>query len=198
MMQMGTTKKKVFKIIVAGDGGIGKTTLLKRFCYHEYCDEQKLTVGTDVFMKKFQVNVNSNGENYLQLWDMGGQEHFRFLLGGLIKGAQGAILAFDIRRRKSFIDLKEWLGLLRRSEPNMPIILVATKKDLGYHPTLRPSMAEKFANDNGLFDFIEVSSKEEISIETPFKLLVEQIMGENSMRPVFLRKTTATKVPKIA
>jgi len=164
----------VLKIIVAGNGGIGKTTLMKSFCYNEYAEDQKLTVGTEIFIKKFKIN----GEvEYMQVWDLGGQEHFRFFLKGLIKGAHGAILGFDIKRRNSFMDLKKWLAFLRSGDPNIPIVLVATKLDLGYHPTLNRDLAEKFAEENNLAGFVEISSKNKLNLENPFKLLIKECLG---------------------
>ena len=129
---MNLNSKRVIKIIVAGNGGIGKTSLMKTFCYKKYSEDEKLTVGTEIFIKKFKLN----GEvEILQIWDLGGQLQFRFFMEGLVCGAHGAILGFDIKRRNSFIDLKEWLSLLRTADPNLPIVLVATKLDLELNMT---------------------------------------------------------------
>ena len=172
--KMYSTPKKVLKIIVAGNGGIGKTTLMKSFCYREYAEDQRLTVGTEIFIKKFVVD---DQVEFMQVWDLGGQEHFRFFLKGLVKGAHGAILGFDIKRRNSFIDLKKWLALLRSADPDIPIVLVATKLDLGYHPTLTPELARKFVEENNLIGFVEISSKEKYNLEVPFRVLITNRFG---------------------
>lgn len=166
--------KKVLKIIVAGNGGIGKTTLLKLFCYNQYCEDERLTVGNEIFLQKVLIN---GSQEFLQIWDLGGQEHFRFMLADFVRGADGALLGFDIKRRKTFIDLKSWLDVLRKYNPSLPIILIATKLDLGYHPTLRPNMALSFVENNNLLDFIEISSKNKFNIIEPFKILLNHITG---------------------
>ena len=169
---MFSSAKKVLKVVLAGNGGIGKTTLAKKFCYNVYCEDEGLTVGSEVFIKKYKINGK---DEYLQIWDLGGQDHFRFLLNGLIYGAKGAVLGFDVRRRKSYSDLKEWVELLRKASPDLPIVLIATKKDLPYHPTLNPDLGRKFVEENNLIDFAEISSKEDIDIDLPFKMLIRYI-----------------------
>jgi small GTP-binding protein len=193
---MLASAKKVLKIVLAGNGGIGNTTLAKKFCYNEYAEDEGLTVGSEVFIKKYKINAK---DEYLQIWDLGGQDHFRFLLQGLIYGAKGAILGFDVRRRKSYSDLKEWLGLLRKANPEMPIILVATKKDLPYHPTLNPSLGKQFVEENNLIDFTEISSKADINIELPFKMLIRCINGCKEEDPInFSDYNLAKFKPKIS
>jgi len=169
---MSSSAKKVLKIVLAGNGGIGKTTLAKKFCYNQYGEDEGLTVGSEIFIKKYKVNGK---EEYLQIWDLGGQDHFRFFLHGLVYGAKGALLGFDIRRRKSFNDLKEWLNLIRKGNPDIPIVLVAMKKDLSYHPTLNHELAKAFKEENDIVDFIEISSKDGLNVNLPFKILINHI-----------------------
>ena len=68
----------------------------------------------------------------------------------------------------------------------MPIILVGTKKDIGYHPAINPEKAKQFVNDNNLIEFLEISSKENLNVELPFKLLIEQLKGCSSESTVFI------------
>ncbi len=166
------SSKKVLKLIIAGDGGIGKTTLMKSFCYDQFIEDQKITVGGEIFIKKFIIK---GSEGYMQVWDLSGQDRFRFFFENLIRGATAAILGFDVVRRKSFMDLKVWLELLRKNTPNLPITLIGTKLDIGYHPTLNAMMAQTFVKDNNLLEFTEISSKTRLNIDKPFKILVKSI-----------------------
>ncbi len=179
-----TSAKKVWKVICAGNGGIGKTTLLKAFCYNsQYADDERLTVGAEIFIKKIRV---SDKTEYMQFWDLGGQDQFRFFLGGFIRGAHGALLCFDVRRRNSFLDLKKWLEMIRKENPDIPILLIGTKVDLGYHPTLNRALAREFVSENHLLDYIEVSSKEKLNVEIPFRLLFHNLRGNSEATPVFV------------
>ncbi len=171
---MFVTPHKTIKIIVAGNGGVGKTTLLKTLCANEPFHEQSLTVGCDFFIKKVKI---TDEIKYLQLWDLGGQDQFRSFQNGFLKGALGAILAFDISRQKSFLDLESWIELLRNSRVDIPIVLAATKADLSYNARLNLETIKNFVQKMNLLDYVEVSSKARINTELVFKKLV-QIIGD--------------------
>ncbi|MFX1298398.1 MAG: winged helix-turn-helix transcriptional regulator, partial [Promethearchaeota archaeon] len=159
----------VMKIILCGDGRIGKTTLATVFCKQIYKDHE-ITVAVDLHIKKIWVD----GElQVLQIWDLSGQEHFRFLLPQFFRGVHGVILGFDISRPSSFRNLQNWLKII----PEVPILLIATKADLGYHSTLDRTDVLEFVAQHNFVDFEEVSAKENFNVETPFKRLFEFIKG---------------------
>jgi len=164
--------KKTSKIVVSGNGGIGKTTLVKTFCYNQYFDNQKLTLDSEFFFKRAQINDRTID---LQIWDFVGEDRFRFLLPDFIQGAEGASLRFDVKRRNSFLDLKKWVPLLRKHNPHLPIVLLGLKKDLGYHSMLGSKMVKKFVKKFDLVNFIEVSSKENLNVDLLFKYLIQNI-----------------------
>jgi Ras-related protein Rab-1A len=164
-------KSNIYKIIIGGDGGIGKTTLLKVFC-GECFSNQDMTIGFEIFTKDVFIN---DSKKLMQIWDLSGQDHFRFLLPDYFKGAHGVILGFDMSRRTSFLNLRTWMTILMAKCPEAPVILIATKADRGYHPTLSSSLAQDFASKFHMLDFLEVSAKNHFNVETPFKRLVEFI-----------------------
>ena len=170
---MSNSRPEVFKIIIGGDGGIGKTTMLKVLCGQGFSN-QDMTIGFEVYAKEIYINGH---KDFLQIWDLSGQDHFRFLLPDYFKGAHGVILGFDMSRRSSFLNLRTWMSILMSKCPNASVILIATKADLGYHPTLNHIMAEDFVEKFKLIDFIEVSSKNNLNIERPFVTLVESMKG---------------------
>jgi len=180
---MVSTYKRIFKIIIAGNGGIGKTTFLKLFCNGVYDPDQGLTIGMEIFVKLVEIQCNRIS---LQIWDFGGQDQFRFMLNTYVSGAAGVILGFDMNQRKSFLDLDKWIKLLRRINHNLPIVLVATKKDLGYHPALDLIDIKNFVRKNDLIDFIEISSKNNYNVEKPFKILLENVEHTNEQDIKFL------------
>jgi len=166
-------KPNIYKIIIGGDGGIGKTTLLKVFCGQGYSN-QDMTIGFEIYTKAFYFN---GSKEILQIWDLSGQDHFRFLLPDYFKGAHGVLLGFDMSRRVSFLNLRTWMSILIAKCPEASVCLIATKADLGYHPTLSHVMAEEFVQKFKMTDFTEVSSKDNVNIEIPFVKLIESIKG---------------------
>jgi small GTP-binding protein len=161
------------KLVIAGDGGIGKTTLAKVFCNNDYMD-QMMTIGIDIHSK---IAVIDNEEFYIQIWDFSGQEQFRFLMNSFVQGAYGAILAFECSRLSSFKNLPEWINILRSENKELPIFLIATKLDIGYHPLIERGMILQFIKKYKMIGFEETSSKTEINIQVPFKKILENIFG---------------------
>lgn len=159
--------------MIAGDGGVGKTTLMKVFCDQEYMD-QMITIGIDIHSK---IAIVNDDEYYLQIWDFSGQEQFRFLMNSFVQGSYGAILAFECSRYTSFINLPQWINILRSENSELPIFLIATKVDKAYHPLIKHNMISEIIEKYNLVGFEETSSKNEINIHIPFKKILENIFG---------------------
>ncbi len=96
----------LFKVIVLGDGGAGKTALTVRFAQGYFQESYKMTVGVDFSVKLIQVG---DKRTKLQVWDTGGQERFSFVRPLYYKGAMGALLVFDVSNRESFDHLTNWM-----------------------------------------------------------------------------------------
>jgi small GTP-binding protein len=121
-------RKRYKKILVAGDGGVGRTALLYRYAEHlHFIEDTKMTVGVQFFSKT--INVGDNEYEFI-FWDLAGQEHWDSIRRDFCKGADAAILAFDLTRRYTFNNCLEWLEVLRTWDQNLPIILVGLKLDL--------------------------------------------------------------------
>lgn len=120
-----------FKIILLGDGGVGKTCLTNRFCYSEFVDT-KLTIGLS--FNSYSIIAEEAGEQFrigLSIWDFGGQERFRPLLPQFISGANAALWVYDMNAFHSLVNLeKNWLPLLRANSDHIPTLLVGTKADV--------------------------------------------------------------------
>ena len=110
-------KKILFKVTVAGDGGVGKTTLLKRFVDGTFDTRTNMTIGVEIHQKLVEMPHNMKVD--LVIWDLGGQERFRFLLDSFMSGASGAILMFDPLRLITLFNLVEWIELVRKYDPNL-------------------------------------------------------------------------------
>ncbi|MHA1144154.1 MAG: Rab family GTPase [Candidatus Helarchaeota archaeon] len=163
----------IFKTVIAGEGGVGKTALTIRFTKGVFLEGTKMTIGVDFSAVKVTLGDESVT---LQLWDFGGESRFRFILPGYCKGASGALLVFDLTQEYTFKSLPEWLELIRtNTPPETPIVLVGTKMDLPNRVITR-EMAEAFKDEKGLAGYIECSSKTGTNVGHVFGLMTQAML----------------------
>lgn len=166
-------KKFILKILTAGEGGVGKTTLLHRYVEGQFSAETKMTIGVEFFLKEIILD----GKNCtLQLWDFGGQERFRFLLESYVLGAKGALLMFDLTRPITLDNLEQWVNLVRRSDPDLPVLFLGTKTDLIDDIMVDDDYAEQFQEAFNLFDYMKISSKSGANVHEAFEKLTKKIL----------------------
>lgn len=179
--------KKYIKIVIAGDGGVGKTTLLKRYTTpaneYNFNEEEKLTRGYDFFIK----DVNINGVNYsLTLWDLGGQNQFKSIHNNcaFLLGTEGALLLFDLTRFHSFADIYFWLDLLH-NYGDFPILIVGSKFDMinNFPSVYDKQVLSLLKNSKNCLGYIKTSAKENMNIDASFILLLNKIISSN-MKPI--------------
>ena len=166
----------LFKIILGGDGGIGKSTLLQRLVNHDYTP-QELTVGLN--SEVFEIRIKNNTIKLI-IYDLGGQKQFRTIHDLYCKGAKGIILAYDLSRKNTFLNLYSWNQFidnhLIRENGNIPKILIGTKLDLG---NLIPNqMIEDFMKENHIIYNFFTSAKNNINILSTFKALANLMREE--------------------
>jgi len=166
---------KIFKIITAGDGGVGKTTLLYRYVEGKFVTNTKATLGVDFFWKEY--NIKDELIN-LQLWDFGGQKSFRHILTSYSSGANGALLLFDLTNKSSLEQIDEWVDICRKKEPNLPIVFLGTKLDLTDLIVVEDKDAIFFKEKYNFLDYIKVSSKTDENVKLAFQLLISEIMKD--------------------
>ena len=184
-MSFDTNIKKIKrKIIILGEGGVGKTTLLHRYVNNIFVDSTKMTIGTDFFIKKVDIS-NDNAEKYqltLLLWDFAGQERFRFILNEYIKGAEGIIIAFDLSRIATLYRIKNWIGLLKESgvwgDPIIKFFLLGTKKDLVNDdpPIISQEQIEEFREKFNADSYFETSSQSGFGVEEFFRYVAKSMV----------------------
>ena len=166
-------KKFILKILTAGEGGVGKTTLLHRYVEGKFSAETKMTIGVEFFLKETEVDGNTTT---LQLWDFGGQERFRFLLESYVLGAKGALLMFDLTRPITLDNLEEWINIVRKGDPDLPVLFVGTKLDLVDEIMVDDDYAQSFQEAFNLFDYIKISSKSGNNVTEAFEKLTRKIL----------------------
>ena len=165
----------LLKIITAGDGGVGKTTLLYRYVEGKFLLDTKATLGVDFYWKVFNTK---NKKIDLQLWDLGGQRAFRHILKNYTSGASGALLLFDLTNKSSLEKINEWVDICREKNPKLPIIFLGTKLDLKDLIVVEDKDAEFLKEKYGFLKYIKVSSKIDKNVNLAFQLLVNEIIKD--------------------
>ncbi|CAL9708202.1 unnamed protein product [Knipowitschia caucasica] len=122
------TSEKAFRIVLAGDAAVGKSSFLLRLCKNEFKTHSGATLGVDFQMKTLVVD----GEpTLLQIWDTAGQERFRSIAKSYFRRADGVLLLYDVSCEKSFLNVREWVDVIEDISPeDIPIMLVGNKCDL--------------------------------------------------------------------
>ena len=166
-------KTNVFKVIVSGEGGVGKTTLLHRYVDGVFKADTRLTIGVEFQLKTIVVN---GVQVILQIWDLGGQERFRFLLKNYVKGSKGAILMFDLTRPLTLVAIDNWIEICRDETPDLPILFLGSKADLADLIHLEESYILEFIEKYDFFDYLKVSSKTGLNVDRAFELLAKKIV----------------------
>ncbi len=166
-----TTYDYTFKILLLGDASVGKTSFTKRYCYNIFNPSERLTIGVDFHVKTIELR---GYKIKLQIWDVGGEERFRFLLPTYCLGANAAFLLFDITRPSTLNNIPEWTSIVREKGGNIPIILIGAKIDLAATQRNIPvELGKQIADKNNHALFSEISAKENINVDETFQILSE-------------------------
>ncbi|MFX1378743.1 MAG: Rab family GTPase [Promethearchaeota archaeon] len=169
-----------YKILLLGDASVGKTSFTKRYCYNIFNPSERLTIGVDFHVKTIELNYK---RIKLQLWDVGGEERFRFLLPTYCLGANAAFLLYDITRPSTLDNISEWITIVRQKGGQIPIMLVGSKLDL--EKSQREVQREygiQIAEKNDMASFVEISAKENINVDDAFKVLTEITLEKTGNR----------------
>ncbi|CAF4640661.1 unnamed protein product [Rotaria socialis] len=187
----------LLKLLLIGDSGVGKSSLLKRFSDNIFTESFLPTIGVDFKIR----TLNHNGKNIkLQIWDTAGQERFRTITecrfikyrnqfertkidllvlfsASYYRGAQGIILVFDLTDLESFDNIKKWLTEIERNgHEDVKKLLVGNKCDLTAEKVVDYGKAKKFA-DSLHIPYIETSAKDSNNVEQTFKDMIDPIMA---------------------
>lgn len=155
----------LFKYIIIGDTGVGKSCLLLQFTDKRFQPVHDLTIGVEFGAR--MITIDSK-QIKLQIWDTAGQESFRSITRSYYRGAAGALLVYDITRRETFNHLGAWLEDARQhSNSNMTIMLIGNKSDLDHRRAVSVEEGKEFAREHGLI-FLETSAKTADNVEQAF------------------------------
>lgn len=165
----------LFKFLVIGSAGTGKSCLLHQFIENKFKAESNHTIGVEFGSKV--VNVGGRSVK-LQIWDTAGQERFRSVTRSYYRGAAGALLVYDITSRETYNALTNWLTDARTlASPNIVILLVGNKKDLEDDREVTFLEASRFAQENELM-FLETSALTGENVEEAFLKCAKTILAK--------------------
>lgn len=162
----------LFKIVLIGDSGVGKSNLLTRFTKNQFNLESKTTIGVEFATKTIIVD---NRIIKAQIWDTAGQERYRALTSAYYRGAVGALLVYDITKYQSFTNVEKWLSELKdNAEPHIAVMLIGNKSDLKQLRAVEQKEAIAFAEKHGIA-FIETSALDSSNVEQCFHKIITEI-----------------------
>mmetsp|Transcript_2628 Transcript_2628/g.7817 ORF Transcript_2628/g.7817 Transcript_2628/m.7817 type:complete len:218 (+) Transcript_2628:164-817(+) len=162
----------LFKVVLIGDSGVGKSNLLSRFTRNEFCLESKSTIGVEFATRSIQVDGKTIKA---QIWDTAGQERYRAITSAYYRGAVGALLVYDITKNVTFENVERWLKELRdHADANIVIMLVGNKSDLRHLRSVQTDLSQQFCEKEGL-SFIETSALESTNVELAFQRILTEI-----------------------
>ncbi|MHA1785335.1 MAG: Rab family GTPase [Candidatus Helarchaeota archaeon] len=194
LLEKNAHVENMYKIVVLGDGFVGKTGITIRFCEGQFKDEYKMTIGVNFGTKKFQYK---NSTYATQLWDIAGQERFQIFRTSYYQGAVGAILVYDMTNRLTFLDLPSWVHEFQKIIGNKPMVVAANKMDLPESGDIDPRTNKPYVKEVSFKEgkrfadsinalFVETSAKENYNIDHMFMGIVDGIDEEMQSYPLSL------------
>ncbi len=176
---MSTRANFTWKIVIGGMGAVGKTTFIHRYLTGQYIEGTAMTVGVEFH----NHIIEHDGKKIdLVIWDLGGQERFRYIQSKFIEGSAAALVLFDMSRIKTLHETTDWIDIIRKNtSPSIPILLIGAKADLVEGEFLKFIVedAHTIVKELNLTGFIATSSKlgqnVEESMHKVVSILLEQM-----------------------
>lgn len=189
--------KYLFKIILIGNSGVGKTCLIKRYTDNLYLENYISTIGVDFKIKTINVK---NDPVKLQIWDTAGQERFRTITNSYYRGAHGIIVVFDLTDPLSFEAVPEWVEEIEKhAHKDVEIVLIGNKMDEKDKIKVTEEMIQKYLSEKlKSSTYYLASAKENNNVESIFNELAEKLVEKEKVKgPTFFGKKEAFDFKKV-
>jgi len=182
---MPTPKKFLLKVIILGDSGVGKTSLMNMYVNKKFSNQYKATIGADFLTKEVTVKERLVT---MQIWDTAGQERFQSLGVAFYRGADSCVLVFDVNVSKSFENLDSWRDefLIQagpRDPDNFPFVVLGNKVDLQDARLVSKRRADQWCKSKGDIPYFETSAKTGSDVEQAFKTIAEKALAASDDGP---------------
>jgi Ras-related protein Rab-1A len=169
----------LFKLVVIGDAGVGKSSILLRFADDFFSESYLTTIGVDLRFRTISVDGK---KIKLQIWDTAGQERFKTMTSAYYRGSEGVLVVYDPTDRNSFDHVDTWLTDVKKFTGKAATLLVSSKCDLNQEKIISTEEGKAKANALGFDEFFEVSAKEGTNIETAFTALSKILLKVKQQR----------------
>mmetsp|Transcript_75940 Transcript_75940/g.150468 ORF Transcript_75940/g.150468 Transcript_75940/m.150468 type:complete len:207 (-) Transcript_75940:505-1125(-) len=185
---MSASRKKVLlKVIILGDSGVGKTSLMNQYVNKKFSAQYKATIGADFLTK--EVTVDDRLVT-MQIWDTAGQERFQSLGVAFYRGADSCVLVFDVIQPKTFDNLDSWRDefLIQagpRDPDNFPFVVLGNKVDIDAR-AVPQKRALAWCQAKGNIPYFETSAKEAINVEQAFQVIARNALKQESEEDIYL------------
>jgi small GTP-binding protein len=164
------------KLILIGDSGVGKTSLIRRLVENQFIMEYNPTIGVNLFKYTMQVE---NEPFFLLLWDIAGQSKFDSLHKFYYQGSSAIMVVFDLTREDSFQNLRNWYqDILNNNLTKQPIVLVGNKADLTKIIKISPDQIKQIQTELHISQYVETSALNGQNVRMAFEYLAKQIKKE--------------------
>eukprot|EP01118_Nematostelium_gracile_P017615 TRINITY_DN758_c0_g1_i3.p2 TRINITY_DN758_c0_g1~~TRINITY_DN758_c0_g1_i3.p2 ORF type:complete len:203 (-),score=57.26 TRINITY_DN758_c0_g1_i3:114-722(-) len=176
---MATGKKALLKVIILGDSGVGKTSLMNQYVSRKFSTHYKATIGADFLTKEVMVDEKLVT---MQIWDTAGQERFQSLGVAFYRGADCCVLVYDVNVAKTFEHIESWREeFLNQAAPrnpeSFPFVLIGNKIDLE-NRTVSAKRAAAWCQTNGNIPCFETSAKESINVDQAFQTIAKNALAQ--------------------
>ncbi|RPA76590.1 hypothetical protein BJ508DRAFT_417508 [Ascobolus immersus RN42] len=178
---MSARKKVLLKVIILGDSGVGKTSLMNQYVNKKFSSSYKATIGADFLTKEVMVDDRLVT---MQLWDTAGQERFQSLGVAFYRGADCCVLVYDVNNSKSFDMLDSWRDeFLIQASPNFPesfpFVVLGNKIDVEESKRqISQKRAMAYCQSKGNIPYFETSAKEAIHVEEAFEVIARNALAQ--------------------
>jgi small GTP-binding protein len=167
-----------YKIVMLGDGAVGKTAMTTRFTQNFFDSDYKRTIGSDFAIKRLDIE-DIDAQVTLQVWDLAGQPRFESVRQGFYRGARGGLLLYDVTRRRTFLNVENWKEeAFKNLADEIPLMLVANKVDLKDSRVVTSEEGEEYAKKNG-FTYVESSALTGENVEEAYVNLCRKMIEDS-------------------
>ncbi|KAI8977221.1 rab small monomeric GTPase [Mycotypha africana] len=180
---MATRKKVLLKVIILGDSGVGKTSLMNQYVNKKFSGQYKATIGADFLTKEVMVDDKLVT---MQIWDTAGQERFQSLGVAFYRGADCCVLVYDVNNNKSYESLSQWhdeflVQASPRDPENFPFVVLGNKIDVDESKRMvSQKRAMAFCQAKGNIPYFETSAKDAINVEQAFQTIAKNALQQET------------------